>query len=306
MSGFNNRTFELLVKDLINDTFYATEISNRGKVAKIRQYSEVIVRKILDISNEDYMTIGNKNIQSKIKEQSEKYPFLLEALKNIANLGNDCTHTQVVSEITEEDVNNTINNLFELYSYLLINYFDKYEFGSNPEIVFSFSILPPIIRYITLKYLNEKYPENILIIDKLSLAILKAFDKEKAIDWVEKRKETLIIMPASSTSEEEDRDLEERLGTEVARYIIDNVPNMYDLCNERIEIVGKILEQNGKMYDDFESAVNIYYEKGRVQGQTPDVIEFNSIMEFLYLGRKEQFTEVLKRNNCYMVIDNIF
>ena len=48
------------------------------------------------------------------------------------------------------------------------------------EVIHHFSLLPPIIRYLTLEYLHNKYPENTMIIDKLSLAILKAFDKEHA------------------------------------------------------------------------------------------------------------------------------
>ena len=74
------------------------------------------------------------------------------------------------------------------------------------EIVSYFSILPSIIRYITLKYLNDKYPENILIIDKLSLAILMVFDKEQAINWIEERKGHLTSI--SSVSEKAKIDLE--------------------------------------------------------------------------------------------------
>jgi len=135
MSEFNNSTYEALVKDLINDAFYLEERSRRGTIATIRQYSEVIVRRILNLSNEDFVTLGNKNILSAIKEKSQNNPLLLSALSIITNIGNKCTHTQSTEGITEEDVNDVINSLFELYSYLLINHFEKYEFGSNMEII---------------------------------------------------------------------------------------------------------------------------------------------------------------------------
>ncbi|AHF07594.1 hypothetical protein [Desulfitobacterium metallireducens] len=304
MPGFNNSTYESLVKDLINDAFYLEARSRRGTIATIRQYSEVIVRRILNLSNEDFVTLGNRNILSAINEQSQNNPLLLGALSIITNIGNKCTHSKNIECITKEDVNDVINSLFELYSYLLTSYFEKYEFGSNMEILSSFSILPPIIRYITLKYLNDKYPENIIIIDKLALAILKAFDKEKAFNWIEERKETLSNTP--SVSKRAEQDLEEKIGKELASIIIAEAPNMYDLCNERIRMVGNILEQKGKLYDDFEGAIDHYYEKGIVQGETPDVLEFNSIMEFLYLGRKSRRNELLKERDSYLVIDNIF
>lgn len=304
MLEFNNSTYEALVKDLINDAFYLEARSRRGTIATIRQYSEVIVRRILNLSNEDFVTLGNKNILSAIKEQSQNNPLLLSALSIITNIGNKCTHTQSTEGITEEDVNDVINSLFELYSYLLINHFEKYEFGSNMEIVSSFSIIPPIIRYITLKYLNDIYPENIMIIDKLTLAILKAFDKEKAIYWIEQRKETLRNTP--SVSKKAEQELEVKMGKDLASFIIAQAPNMYDLCNERIRRVGNMLEQNGKLYDDFEGAIDLYYEKGIVQGDATDVLEFNSIMEFLYLGRKSRRNELLQERDSYLVIDNIF
>lgn len=49
MTKFNNEAYEALVNDLINDAFYLEGASRRGTIAKIRQYAEVIVRRILSI-----------------------------------------------------------------------------------------------------------------------------------------------------------------------------------------------------------------------------------------------------------------
>lgn len=37
---------------------------------------------------------------------------------------------------------------------------------------------------------------------------------------------------------------------------------------------------------DFESAIEYYQSIGPIQGDSDEIKEFNSIMEFLYLGRK--------------------
>ena len=56
MNEFNNEAYRLLVSDLINDAFYLYGASYRGIIAKIRQYAEVIVRKILNLSTDQHFT----------------------------------------------------------------------------------------------------------------------------------------------------------------------------------------------------------------------------------------------------------
>lgn len=282
MTKFNNEVYRVLVNDLINDAFYLDGASRRGTISKIRQYAEVIVRKILDIPKKTKVTLGDKRIISRIEEKNS--PLLSNAVKVINKIGSKCTHSQLTREITENDVKDAIDNLFNLYAYLLIEYFEKYEFGRNLEVVCHFSILPPIIRYLTLEALYNKYPENIMIIDKLSLALLKAFDKEVAIEWVEERKEKL--QDTSSVTKNAEKDIIEKAGEEVGRIIISTAPNMYDLCIERINLVANDIDKNGKSYNDFESAIDYFREYGTISGETSEIKEFNSIMEFLYLGRK--------------------
>jgi hypothetical protein len=284
MAEFNNEAYEALVNDLINDAFYLKGASRRGTIAKIRQYAEVVVRRILNLPKKNKVTLGDERIISRIKAKNNI--LLLNAIKTINKMGSKCTHTQMTREITEEDVKNVINSLFNLYAYLLINYFEKYEFGTNLEIVRKFSILPPIIRHLTLEYLYSKYPENIMIIDKLSLVILKALSKEAAIKWIEERKDKLKITPSVTRNAE--KDIIEKYGEDLARIIVSTAPNMYDLCTERINLVADDISKNGKLYNDFESAIDYYRMSGIVSGESSDIKEFNSIMEFLYLGRKSK------------------
>ncbi|MEZ8087505.1 hypothetical protein [Vibrio sp. 1S139] len=303
MTGFNNQAFTTLVEDLLNDAFYLEARSFRGTISTIRQYAEVIVRKILDLSNEDYLTLGNKQILDKIKEKSNNNPLLLEALKEITNIGNKCTHTQSLERVTAEEVEKTIEHLFNLYAYLFIDYFNKYRFGINEDIQSSFSILPPIIRYIVLSEIYDGDTENVSIIDKLSLATLKAYDETQAITWLEDRKYKLTNMTSVTT--EAAQDLKDKIGESTANIIISQAPNMFDLCMKRVKIVAKTIQEKGRLYDDFESAIELYKEKGIVEGETDEISKFNNLMDFVYLGRKTRTNEKLDDKDSYILMDNL-
>lgn len=303
MTGFNNQAYGALVEDLLNDAFYLDSRSHRGTIATIRQYAEVIVRQILNLSNEDYVTLGNRKILEKVKQQSNDNPLLLKALKEITNIGNKCTHTQSLGPITEQEVEKTIEHLFDLYAYLFVNYFNEHRFGTNEKVQSSFSILPPIIRYIVLEHLFEKDKENIAIIDKLSLATLKAFDEPKAISWLDKQKGKLLNMP--SVTPEAALDLKKKLGETTAQIIISQAPNMYNFCVDRVMNVSQTIQKKGRLYDDFESAVALYKDEGHVKGESDEISDFNNLMEFVYLGRKARLNERLQEKDSYIIMDNL-
>ena len=103
-------------------------------------------------------------------------------------------NTQYLEGFDSEDFDNVVDGFFDMLSYLLISYFEKYEFGSRNDVLYSFSMLPPIIRYKVLSFLYKKYPDNISVIDKLVLATVKAFSVDEATEWVEREKNALIKM----------------------------------------------------------------------------------------------------------------
>ena len=113
MEKFNNKTYEALAKDLINDAFYLEQRSRRGTIATIRQYSEIIVRRVLDLPCNEFVTIGNKNILKELEKRSNNNPILLDSLKRICAMGNKSTHTQEIAEITEEDLKEGLERLKE-------------------------------------------------------------------------------------------------------------------------------------------------------------------------------------------------
>lgn len=302
MNNFNNKEYKCLVTDLIGDAFY-TETSFRGKISTIRQYAEVIVRKLLDIEPSKYLTLGQKDIHSKIKNLSN-HEYIESAINIIRGKGNSCTHTQYLDNLSLEDFENIVDSLFDMLSFNLINYFEKYEFGSRDDVVFSFSLLPPIIRYKVLNFLYQKNPFNISVIDKLVLAIVKAFSISEATKWVEERKDTLRKM--RTISESAFNEMLKTVGMEIAMDIKMRLPsNMYHLCKEKISQIGVSIDIKGRLYSDFESALPYYKAKGILNNDNPETKEFNDIMEFLYLGRKEKLREVSIDSNPYIIMNFI-
>lgn len=186
----------------------------------------------------------------------------------------------------------------DIYAFLFIDFFGRHQFASNNAIVTSFSILPPVIRFKVLIRLHQKNPENIMIIDKMYLVILKAFDKSTALNSIELNKMNLEHMPVMTP--EAGWNIVYKYGYEKFKVIESTgPPNMYVLCKERISNVSETLEKRGLLYENFEEALGLYENKGTVEGNSDDVIEFNSLMEFIYLGRKKVENKKLNELNTY-------
>ena len=288
MSNFNNNEYQILVEDIIGDTFYK-DISLSGKISFIRKYAEVIIRKILDINPSQAVTLGASNIQSRL-ERLPNHEFIEIAVETIRGKGDQSIHTQHLEGFAPEDFDKVIDALFDMLSFLLINYFEKYDFGSRNDVLYSFSLLPPIIRSKVLMFLYKKHPNNISVIDKLVLATVKAFSIDEAIEWVEKEKDALVQM--GTVTEKAYNEIVEKGGVELAEIIRSSSPaNMYLLCRMKISQVGDVINSRGVLYSDFESALPHYKSKGILMGDDLETKEFNDIMNFLYLGRKEKMKE---------------
>ena len=99
--NFNNNDYINISTDLIHDIFYSN-ISSRGRISSIRQYSEILIRKILDINPKKQVTVGDITIVKSLKKKSNNNKLIVDALKNIQTLGNKYTHTQVTEIVSEE------------------------------------------------------------------------------------------------------------------------------------------------------------------------------------------------------------
>ena len=178
MENFNIFEYEQMIGDLIHDTFYVG-LTKRGKIKGIRQFSEVIVRKILNIGSDTHFTLGKAEHMEQFKKLSEDRKVYLKAsIEKIRPLGNDGTHTQHTEEFSDAELNQVKDGLFDLYAYLFIDYFLKYpiELLSPQGVLYDFSLLPPIIRFKTLKYFYDK-DANLQIANRYCLSIIKTYGK---------------------------------------------------------------------------------------------------------------------------------
>ena len=198
-----------------------------------------------------------------------------------------------------------MDKLLDMLSFMLINYFETYEFGSRSDVLRSFSLLPPIVRYKVLIFLYNKYTNNIHIIDRLALAIVKAFDKEEAIRWIEAEKNNLINLDVMS--DKVFNEIAENKGIEFAELIRSNSPykNMYELCIDKIIKIGNEIDSKGHLYIDFESALPYYKQYGIIDEDSEEIKEFNDIIDFLYLGRRTKLDNFIKLNEPYVVLNVI-
>lgn len=90
MSQFNNEEYRVLVSDLIGDVYY-TSTSYRGKISTLRQYAEVVIRKILDIDPKQEITLGDKEIRQGI-QTLPNHKIVETAVKKLKKKGNKTTH----------------------------------------------------------------------------------------------------------------------------------------------------------------------------------------------------------------------
>ena len=149
------------------------------------------------------------------------------------------------------------------------------------------------------------FPLKDLIRQMLVLAIVKTFNVDEATAWVEGKKQDLIKL--DTVTENAFNEISENKGIEIAKFIKNISPdNMYILCKSKISEVGELINSNGALYLDFESALP-YYEKNGILTETdPETTEFNDIMNFLYMGRKEKIKEISNESNPYVILNFMF
>ncbi len=239
----------------------------------------------------------NSAVSSRLESFGEELSNrLIEILNRIRPLGNKGSHTQRTEEFSKEEVESVEDAILDLYALIFIKYFMDIQVNlySSPEVLRLFSLLPPVIRYKTWKYLFEKDKNNIQVVDKLCLAIIKCYDKEMAFKWLEDNAETIKAIPYPDREEIDKYDsmhiVEVLPGTYVAKITLnfDEYNNMYDLLLSKINDPRTSVNESGKMYKSFEEAVKHYknYKKGNItSNSSEEMSELCSLMDFVYLGR---------------------
>ena len=291
MVNFNIFEYEQMIGDLIHDTFYVG-LTKRGKIKGIRQFSEVIVRKILNIGSDTHFTLGKAEHMEQFKKLSEDRKVYLKAsIEKIRPLGNDGTHTQHTEEFSDAELNQVKDGLFDLYAYLFIDYFLKYpiELLSPQGVLYDFSLLPPIIRFKTLKYFYDK-DANLQIANRYCLSIIKTYGKKQALEWLKLEKSKLLSIPYPTNEEIREYYMETGLKVSPNKILVNlqlgNYNNVYDLLIDKIEDDRTSMNESGKMYSQFEEAKK-HYIKNRSKNSNKELNDLHEIMDFVYLGRKE-------------------
>lgn len=271
--NFNNSDYINISTDLIYDIFYS-DISSRGRISSIRQYSEILIRKILDIKPNDQVTVGNKAIVNSLKSKSNNNQLIIAALNKIRTLGNRYTHTQFTGIVSNIDRITAFDALLDISAFLFVDYFSKYEFEKNPQVMNYFSYLPPELRYKALNSLYEMDSSNIAIIDKLCLSIVKYKGENEAYTWLQEHENEFKKIPDDMLP--------------FLKFMPAELQNrtIYDTCLDKIEKLSAHFAIHGIMYETFEDAILYFQSHGKIQGNSPEIIEFNDIMELLYIGRR--------------------
>ena len=299
MDTFSNSQYSGLIRELLNDTQYI-KISNRGKLVGLRNHAEVLVRKILNLGNNQKLMLGQIRIDSDNRAVvkclnnlgEELSDELIRIIKNINVLGREGAHTQHVDEFSNEEVEGVEDAILELYALMFIRHFQKIKISiySDPQVLRLFSLLPPIIRYKTWNYLFQRDKNNIQIVDRLCLSIIKLYDKKTAYEWLEDNREIIKAIPYPNPDDVKYYNKIHTIEIPTGKYIVvsldfDNYDNMYDLLYAKICDNRTSINESGKMYKNFEETKEHYIAEVKKYIDISDK-EFLDLMEFAYIGRK--------------------
>lgn len=301
---FNDHQYENLMADILHDMKY-NHCSNRTKIGMMRQFSEIIVRKLLNVASDQKIMLGNiahqcisKNPKNNLPEINKLDKHLKKHLASIlfklSRIGNSGIHTQSTGIVQDSTVESMENQLFELYSTLFIKYFLKYPMNylnkNSIQALHLFSLLPPIIRFKTLDYLYSRFPSNILIVDKLCLAHIKVYDKSEATIWLANHKKEIesIVYP----TQEEFYAYVRLAGTEIQPGVFfgfslefGRYHNMFDLLTGKIKNVNTSLNEHGRLYSSLEEAKPYYLHNRSNPFYLNDTLsEFITLMDFVFYG----------------------
>lgn len=275
------------IENSINDAFYAENVSWEGKIRTLRTYAEIIVRFILN-KPEGSLLLGRE--KEELVKISNNNQVLMDAFFKVKKYGNENVHTEKLANATKKDFDEVLDAIYGMYAYLFINYFEKFCIFSENRTLNMFSLLPPIIRFKTFDYLWKRDKSNPILIDKLSLAILKTFGIDKAKEWINENADLLQQVP--STSEKAKQDLVQKVGKQVASKILNSSPqNMYDVCVSKVNSLSAPIEKYGPLYKTYEEAASFYKTKMNElevkKSFSKEEIELKEIMDFCFEGRKE-------------------
>ncbi|MGT2834674.1 hypothetical protein ACVRZC_04905 [Streptococcus hyointestinalis] len=296
ITPFENSDYEILISDLIFDIYYS-EISISSRLVLLRKMTELITRRFLNLGVGEKMELGDitsseKNPKYKTTERLNNVNKLLRkdfesTVNNLREIGNKYSHTQNHKISNLEEWIEAENLIWDLFSYLFVQYFLKYNLSlkSDKNVLSMFSHLPPEIRFRTLQKLFVlKGFDNIQLIDKYLLAMVKSKGWDAAYFWLISHREEIQSMRYPSEDE-------------IIEYIDDFDENELPLPLRKFQNVfgllssilrnPKVKSASGGIYNTFEEAVK-YYNKKNLEiylSSTQEQIYFKELLYFCFIGR---------------------
>lgn len=296
ITPFENSDYEILISDLIFDIYYS-EISISSRLVLLRKMTELITRRFLNLGMGEKMELGDitsseKNPKYKTTERLNNTDKLLRkdfesTVNKLREIGNKYSHTQNHKISNLEEWDEAENLIWDLFSYLFVQYFLKYNLSlKSDKIVLSmFSQLPPGIRFRTLqKLFDVKGFDNIQLIDKYLLAMVKSKGWDEAYFWLISHREEIQSMSYPS---------EDEIIEYIGGFDEDQLPlplrkfqNVFGLLSSILQNP-KVKSVSGGIYNTFEEAVKYYYEENLeiYLSSTREQIEFRELLYFCFIGR---------------------
>lgn len=296
ITPFENSDYEILISDLIFDIYYS-ELSISSRLVLLRKMTELITRRFLNLGMGEKMELGDitspeKNPKYKTTERLNNVDILLRkdfesTVNKLREIGNKYSHTQNHKISNLEEWIEAENLIWDLFSYLFVQYFLKYNLSlkSDKNVLSMFSQLPTDIRFRTLQKLFEiKGYDNIQLIDKYLLAMIKSKGWEEAYFWlISHRKE---IQSMSYPSENEIIEYIDDFDEDELSLPLRKFQNVFGLLSSVLRNP-KVKSVSGGIYDTFEEAVKYFYEENleTYLSATREQIEFRELLYFCFIGR---------------------
>ncbi|WP_372589775.1 hypothetical protein J7T92_03570 [Streptococcus thermophilus] len=298
ITPFENSDYEILISDLIFDIYYS-ELSISSRLVLLRKMTELITRRFLNLGMGEKMELGDitspeKNPKYKTTERLNNVDKLLRkdfesTVNKLSEIGNKYSHTQNHKISNLEEWIEAENLIWDLFSYLFVQYFLKYNLSlkSDKNVLSMFSQLPTDIRFRTLQKLFEiKGYDNIQLIDKYLLAMVKSKGWEEAYFWLISHRKEIQSMGYPSENEiieyTDDFD-EDELSLPLRKF-----QNVFGLLSSVLRNP-KVKSVSGGIYDTFEEAVKYFYEENleTYLSATREQIEFRELLYFCFIGRTQ-------------------
>ena len=296
ITPFENSDYEILISDLIFDIYYS-ELNISSRLVLLRKMTELITRRFLNLGMGEKMELGDitspeKNPKYKTTERLNNVDKLLRkdfesTVNKLREIGNKYSHTQNHKISNLEEWIEAENLIWDLFSYLFVQYFLKYNLSlkSDKNVLSMFSQLPTDIRFRTLQKLFEiKGYDNIQLIDKYLLAMVKSKGWEEAYFWlISHRKE---IQSMSYPSENEIIEYIDDFDEDELSLPLRKFQNVFGLLSSVLRNP-KVKSVSGGIYDTFEEAVKYFYEENleTYLSATREQIEFRELLYFCFIGR---------------------